>query len=117
MEQGNSVERGLQGQFGKRLLQDVVDERARSDYSRPYAYVANSRTSPDGFIEVSYGLLANAVNRMSRWLEKDVLNICGNDGVFAYLGPSDWRYVVLILATMKTKGKVRVPFHKPAGHL
>ncbi|TVY80570.1 Non-canonical non-ribosomal peptide synthetase FUB8 [Lachnellula suecica] len=75
--------------YGKRLLPHIVDGRARSGYPRPYAMYPLSRDCSKGFQSISYARLANA-------------------GTFAYLGPNDLRYVILVLAAMKTSRKILI---------
>ncbi|KAK4547545.1 hypothetical protein LTR36_000502 [Oleoguttula mirabilis] len=61
--------------------------------------VPKTNDPAEGFEDISYGRLANAVNRAAAWLR----TILGEDGsrVAAYLGPSDARYPVLILGATK----------------
>jgi hypothetical protein len=51
-------------------------------------------------------MLANAVNRASWWLEKTLTSEEEKENAFVYLGPNDLRYLILVLATMKTGRKV-----------
>lgn len=94
--------------YGKRLLPSIVDERAKSSYSRPIASIARSRDPADGFEDISYARFANAVNRACHWLDAELPKSVGKDDISytAYLGPNDLRYVVLWCATLKTGRKV-----------
>ena len=91
---------------GKRLLPYIVDERARAGYERPFALYPRSKVPGQGFREVTYVQLANAVNRASWWLEAQITKDEEKEYPVAYLGPNDLRYIILVLASMKTGRKV-----------
>ena len=93
--------------FGRRLLPHIVDERARSGYERPYALFPRSRDPSEGFQSISYACLANAVNRACWWLDAELSRDDEKEHPFAYLGPNDLRYIIFVIATMKTGRKVR----------
>lgn len=90
----------------KRLLPHIVDERARTGYDRPFALYPRSKVPGNGFREVSYAQLANAVNRAAWWLEVAITRFEEKENPVAYLGPNDLRYIIFVLATMKTGRKV-----------
>jgi acyl-CoA synthetase (AMP-forming)/AMP-acid ligase II len=92
--------------YGKRLLPHIVDERARSGYQRPFALYPHSKVLGEGFRAVSYAQLANAVNRAAWWLEAKITRDEEKEKPVAYLGPNDLRYIIFLLATMKTGRKV-----------
>ena len=91
---------------GKRLLPHIVDERSRTEYERPFALYPRSKIPSQGFREVSYKQLANAVNRAAWWLESYITQDEEKESPVAYLGPNDLRYIIFVLATMKTGRKV-----------
>jgi hypothetical protein len=95
--------------YGKRLLPHIVDERARSGYERPYAMFPRSVDPAEGFRSISYACIANAVNRACWWLDAELSRDDEKEYAFAYLGSNDLRYIILVLATMKTSRKVRLP--------
>ena len=92
--------------FGKRLLPHIVDERARTGYERPFALYPHSKVPGQGFKSVSYAQVANAVNRAAWWLDLSIPKNGEREFPVAYLGPNDLRYIVFVLATMKTGRKV-----------
>nr|ASK38699.1 putative nonribosomal peptide synthetase-like protein [Paecilomyces divaricatus] len=96
-------------EYGKRFLPHMIDERAASGHSRPYAYIARSPHPQDGFEEVSYARLANAINRASWWVVNELTPLTGENGVFAYMGPNDLRYLILSVAAIKTGRKMLQP--------
>jgi acyl-coenzyme A synthetase/AMP-(fatty) acid ligase len=92
--------------YGKRLLPHIVDARAKSGYARPYALYPRTKDPADGFQEISYARLANAVNRAAWWLDQNLREAEEKENAFAYFGANDLRYVIFVLATMKTGRKV-----------
>ncbi|CZR62914.1 related to nonribosomal peptide synthetase MxcG (component of the myxochelin iron transport regulon) [Phialocephala subalpina] len=94
--------------FGHRALPNIVDERARSGYGRPVAIFPKSRDISAGFQTISYAQLANAVNRVCWWIEEVMLDPKEKGGAFAYFGPNDLRYLIFVLATMKTGRKILI---------
>lgn len=100
----------LERKYGRNALPNLFDAKAKDPSSRPYARVMRSPNPDDGFDAVTYSTVANAVNRASWWLVNEVGLAEGE--VFAYLGPSDLRYVFLFVAAAKTGRKVsqHLPF-------
>ena len=91
--------------YGSRLLPQVVDTLARSNPERIYASFPLSTDFSNGFRDVTMFELANAVNKFAYWLEQNI----GASTVFetlAYMGPSDLRYAIVFLATVKCGYKV-----------
>ena len=83
-----------------------MNARARSGYERPFGLYPRTADRSDGFRAVNYAKLANAINRAAWWLNK-ALDKAGNEVcAFAYFGPTDLRYVMFVLAGMKTGRKV-----------
>ena len=60
----------------------------------PFSYEAGFRT-------ITYADLANAVNGLSWWIDKQ-LGPSTVGEVLAYMGPTDVRYIALLLAATKT---------------
>lgn len=90
-----------QPDYGRRLLPNLIDERAAAGHSRPYAAIALTKDPRDGFREISYGVFANAINRCARWLI-DEMGTSKTCEVLVYLGPQDLRYQILCIAAIKT---------------
>jgi acyl-CoA synthetase (AMP-forming)/AMP-acid ligase II len=87
-------------EYGRRLIPNVIDERAESEPTKAFASIPRSKDLTDGFVDISYALLGNAINRASWWLSQSMGN-ANTSEVFAYLGPNDLRYPILLVATMK----------------
>jgi acyl-coenzyme A synthetase/AMP-(fatty) acid ligase len=94
----------IEREYGRNALPNLFDAKAKDPSSRPYAYVMRSPNPEDGFDTVTYSMMANAINRASWWLVNEVELAEGE--VFAYLGPSDLRYVFLFMAAAKTGRQV-----------
>lgn len=62
----------------------------------------------DGFRAISFQALANAINACSWWIEAEIGKGMGFS-TLAYLGPSDLRNIILIVAAIKTGHKVLHP--------
>lgn len=94
----------LERKYGRNALPNMFDAKAKEAPSRPYAYVLKTPNPADGFDEITYPMIANAVNRASWWLVNEVRLAEGE--VFGYMGPLDLRYLFLSLASAKTGRRV-----------
>lgn len=92
--------------YGRRLLPQVVDDRARWQPERIWASIARS-TASDGFLDITIKELAQAVNFMSWWLEARIGRSATNQiEAISYIGAPDVRYGVMFLAAIKCGYKV-----------
>jgi acyl-CoA synthetase (AMP-forming)/AMP-acid ligase II len=87
-------------EYGRRLIPNIIDERAESDPTKAFASIPRSKNLADGFVDITYAIIANAINRASWWLLHSLGNAETSE-VFAYMGPNDLRYPILLVATMK----------------
>lgn len=87
--------------YGQRLLPQIIDTRAKIEPNKLAAAIAKSPDVSQGFREISYSELANAVNYMAWWLEER-FGGKGNFEKIAYLGSNDHRYTVFELACIKS---------------
>jgi acyl-CoA synthetase (AMP-forming)/AMP-acid ligase II len=90
---------------GRRLPPVLLDQTAAEDPERILYSIAKSNQMQDGFQDLTYKTVANAVNRCASWLKSTL----GTDKprVFCYLGPLDLRYIILVLAAPKAGHTVR----------
>lgn len=88
-------------EYGKRLLPNVIDDRAATGHARPYASICRTQNPRDGYRDISYATFANAINRCARYLINNVGKSAAGD-VLAYLGPLDLRYQIICIAALKT---------------
>lgn len=95
----------MEGNFGERLLPQVIADIARTTPNRTFAFVARSRHLNDGLLDVKYSQFSSAVDRCAWWLEE----LLGRSHTFetvTYLGSVGLLYPVLLLAAIKTGHKV-----------
>lgn len=94
--------------IGKRLMAQVIDSLAETDPERKVCAMPKSPSTPDEYVDLPVYKLAEAVNYMSWWIEKQF----GKGGSFsetiAYIGANDVRYLVMVVACNKTGYKVCV---------
>jgi hypothetical protein len=91
--------------FGRRLLPNVVDEFARSDPDRIFGSYLKSSDTEDGFSFLSMAQQAQAVNHTAWWIKNQV-GLSSTFETIAYMGASDFRYPIFILAGIKFRCKV-----------
>ena len=98
-----------------RLLVNVVDAKARLVPDSPWLLYAKSSSweQEEGYCTITWKQFANAVNRVAFWLDENLPRTQNGPQTFAYLGPSDARYYILIVAAAKTKRRVSCPHVLP----
>lgn len=89
-------------QYGKRLLVNIIDDRAETEPNREWVSIPNSSDPKDGWKKITYKQAANAINRVAHKL----INSTGRPNkdefpTVAYIGPSDVRYLVFALGAVK----------------
>ncbi|KAJ9143066.1 NRPS-like enzyme [Pleurostoma richardsiae] len=87
--------------YGRRLVNKVIDERAAAKHARPYASIPVSDDVSAGFKDISYSQFANAIDRCARWLQTQD-GLTSTTEPLVYIGLNDLRYSILALATAKT---------------
>ncbi|KAF7898165.1 hypothetical protein EAF00_004611 [Botryotinia globosa] len=93
---------------GKRLIahyihQSAIDEPHRVCISSPL-----TSEPRDGFEEITFSHLDKAIDIASNWVEKNA-GIGTDFDFIAYIGPHDLRYILLMIAAIKTGHKLFVP--------
>ena len=90
----------------KQLLINIIDGVAHSEPNTVYAEVPrNPATYEEGFRQITYKDLANAVNGLAWWLQ-DTLGPGKNFETLCYMGGNDIRYNAILLASVKAGYKV-----------
>jgi acyl-CoA synthetase (AMP-forming)/AMP-acid ligase II len=92
--------------YGRRLVPVAVDDFAAEQPDKIFAYFPKSSNVKDGFINVTYSALARAIDRTAWWLEERLGGRSTTFETLAYIGPSDLRYTILMVAAVKTGYKV-----------
>ena len=94
-----------QPDYGRRLIPALIDENAFSIPHEAYCYLPRTSSIEDGFRPLDFQTFANAINACAWWLEAEI-GKCDTYSTLAYLGPSDLRNIILIIASIKTSHKV-----------
>lgn len=95
--------------YGRRLVPRVLDELAKTDPERVYAAFPKTADVKDGYRDITVVDLARCVNFMANWIE----NKFGRSDSFetiTYIGLSDLKGIVTLLASIKTGYKVSLHF-------
>ena len=93
--------------YGKRLLPSLIDEIAAGEPDKPWVSLPKTQSLEDGFRDLSYQCLANAINRLAWWLET-TMGKSQDHETLAYLGPPDVRYYVVCMVAAKVGYKVSI---------
>lgn len=91
------------------LLNTVIEEQSSRFPNKTYAYVPKTEDIEDGFREMSYHELRNAVMKMAHWLDAELGKLPQtreSRECIAYIGPNDLRYAFLLLGADRTNRKV-----------
>lgn len=103
IQASRTTHQGSGGHRG-RFLPSWIDDEAGREPKRVCIQIAASRTTEA--VQVTVGELANAINRAAWWLD-DTLGKPGKGfPTVAYLGPSDLRYLIFVVAAVKAGYKV-----------
>lgn len=90
----------------KQLLVNIIDGVAHSEPETVYAEVPrNPATYEEGFRQITYRDLANAVNGIAWWLQEN-LGPGKNFETVCYMGGNDIRYNAVLLGCVKAGYKV-----------
>ncbi len=92
-------------EYGHRLIPSLIDEKASVAPDEIYCYIPRTARIEDGFHSISYRRFSNAINACSYWIEAEI-GKSENFATLAYLGPSDLRNILIIVAAVKTGHKV-----------
>ncbi|KAL8853057.1 MAG: hypothetical protein Q9221_002087 [Calogaya cf. arnoldii] len=87
--------------LGRRLLPALIDHIASTDPTRPFVSLAKSTDIRQGFHDVDYATFAAAINRCAYWLDEQFGRPRYEFEKIAYIGPSDLRYAIFIIAAVK----------------
>lgn len=97
--------------YGRQALATVLDVKATITPSKPLAYIPRSNTPSDGWRAITFKEVSNAINHvasdiLTRWkstLSQDEFP------TFAYIGPNDIRYFIIMFACIKAGCKAFFP--------
>ena len=103
--------------LGRRLLPALIDHIASTDPIRPFVSLAKSTDIRQGFHDVDYATFAAAINRCAYWLDEQFGRPRYEFEKIAYIGPSDLRYAIFIIAAVKAGFVVSLPPNDSPLHL
>ncbi len=98
--------------YGSRLLPCVLDEWGRDEPDRLYVLVPRSPNVAKGFVGVTMRQMTHAVDVTAWWLI-ETFGSGNGPRTLAYVGPSDSRYPVLLLAAIKTEWEATSTCYAP----
>ncbi|KAA6414504.1 MAG: hypothetical protein FRX48_01253 [Lasallia pustulata] len=86
---------------GRRLIPSTIDHIAEVNPSKVFGSLPVSNTDLEaGFKDLTYGQVANAINGVAWWLERE-LGRSHSYETLAYLAPNDFRYPIFAVAAVK----------------
>ena len=98
--------------YGRRLMPTILRHEAKYNPQRTFAMVAKSDNLEDGFLDVTFQQVAQAVDYASHWLQNRFEN--GDKPprhtTLAYIGVPDLRYNILFYAGVQCRYKVRLSY-------
>ncbi|KAI0186100.1 hypothetical protein EV127DRAFT_463436 [Xylaria flabelliformis] len=94
--------------YGERLVPNIIDDVAKNEPWKAFASIPVSEDLSDGYVDVTYRIIANAINRASWWLSEN-LGLANTSEVFSYMGPNDLRYSIFIVAAIKCGYQMMIP--------
>ncbi|CAD6576361.1 MAG: hypothetical protein ASARMPRED_007703 [Alectoria sarmentosa] len=94
--------------YGHRLIPSLVDEYARNDPEYVFALIPRTVNFADGLQKITISTFARAVNEIA-WRCESVLGKSTDFDTIAYIGPTDLRYWVIVIAAAKAGYKTLLP--------
>jgi acyl-coenzyme A synthetase/AMP-(fatty) acid ligase len=99
-------------EYGTRLLPSLIDKIATSTPDRVYASIPKDDTDiSQGFKNITYADFAQAINALSWWLDETLGKADDAFPTFAYFGPRDLGYCIVVVAAAKVGRKVLLASH------
>ncbi|KAI9820172.1 MAG: putative NRPS-like protein biosynthetic cluster [Pycnora praestabilis] len=86
--------------YGKRLLPTLLDDTAHANPEKPFASIPRTSNPADGFKDVTYRQVANAINREAWWLQEQ-LGRSQKSETLTFVGLNDLRYLFIAFACAK----------------
>lgn len=92
----------LPSDCGRRLVPTLIDQIATMDPTRHFVSMPKSPDPRDGFHDVTYRCLALAIDRCAWWIERHLGSPSRSCEKLGYLGMSDIRHAIFLIACIKT---------------
>lgn len=93
-------------EYGRTLMPTLIDRIAHYDPDRPYAELAVEGGALSAYRTISMAQLANAIDKAAYWMSEQFEG-ASTKGYVAYAGPQDLRYLLFVVAGIKTNRTVR----------
>lgn len=93
--------------YGRRLMTTIIDGFAISNPGKPFMSIPAGEEVIDGQRDVSYGTMANAINRCAWWITCTLGEGVDFPPIATYMSPMDFRHAILTLGSVKAGYKVR----------
>jgi acyl-CoA synthetase (AMP-forming)/AMP-acid ligase II len=92
----------------QQLIPTIIDRHDVNDPRKVWVSIPHDNDNlHQGFRDITYRQFRNAVDKASYWLDSKLgASTKGSFATFAYYGPRDLRYAILLVAAMKTGLKV-----------
>ena len=93
-----------QPEYGRRLMVNLLDERAATEPDREWISVPKTDDPADGWKPITYAQGAKSVNQLAHKIANFTHHspVEGDFPTIAFIGPNDIRYLVFVLAAVKT---------------
>lgn len=100
------------------LFPDIINRLGRESPERVFCAVPRGSEVSDGFRDVTFRMFANATSRAAWFIEQSIGTSTTCETI-CYLGPSDLRYCILVIAAAKAGYKTLFssPRNSHEGHL
>ncbi|KAI4853541.1 acetyl-CoA synthetase-like protein [Aureobasidium sp. EXF-8845] len=99
-------------EYGTRLLPSLIDEVATTTPDRVYASIPkDDKDISQGFKNITYADFARAIDALSWWLDETLGKADDTFPTFAYFGPRDLGYCIVVVAAAKVGRKVLLASH------
>ncbi|KAH8689541.1 putative NRPS-like enzyme [Talaromyces proteolyticus] len=95
-------------QYGRRLLVSVIEEEAKYNPDRVFAWIPKTSDLQDGFRPVTFKQIKVAIDWTVHWIRDNFGETSVHETV-SYVGVSDLRYNVFFYASLKLRLKVLLP--------
>ncbi|KAK0648487.1 hypothetical protein B0T16DRAFT_388706 [Cercophora newfieldiana] len=93
---------GTDTNYGKRLILNIIDERAYENPAREWVFVPRTSNPKDGWRAITYSQAANAINRVAHKLvATSGIPKKGEFPTVAFIGPNDVRYLIFVLGAVR----------------
>lgn len=94
------------------LLVDAIRTKSRATPDSAWLlYAKSTNWKEHGYNTITWMQFSNAVSKMAFWLDKNIPRNCSGRQTFAYCGPNDARYYILMVAaTISERTVGHTPF-------